>query len=76
MTKDEEHEEEAWKHCKKKSVQETNRLKPAPALAIAGHRLKPASAQVIAGHTTKARLNTGDSRSGQVNAPLAQKPPM
>jgi hypothetical protein len=61
-TKDEEHEEEAWKHCKKKSVQETNRLKLAPALAIAGHRLKPASAQVIAGHTTKARLNTGDSR--------------
>jgi hypothetical protein len=28
-TKDEEHEEEAWKHCKKKAAQNTDRLKPA-----------------------------------------------
>jgi hypothetical protein len=28
-TKDEEHEEEAWKHRKKKPVQEMDRLKPA-----------------------------------------------
>jgi hypothetical protein len=36
-TKDEEHEEEAWKCQKKKSEQATNWLKPAPAPAIAGH---------------------------------------
>jgi hypothetical protein len=36
-TKTEEHEEEAWKRRKKKSEQATNRLKPAPAPAIAGH---------------------------------------
>jgi hypothetical protein len=37
MTKGEEHEEEAWKHWKKKTEQMPNRLKPAPAPAIAGH---------------------------------------
>jgi hypothetical protein len=51
MTEDEEHEEETWKHRKKKSAQETNRLKPAPAPAIAGHRLKPAPGPATAGHT-------------------------
>jgi hypothetical protein len=50
-TKDEEHKEEAWKRRKKKSAQEMNRLKPAPAPAIAGHRLKLASTPAIAGHT-------------------------
>jgi hypothetical protein len=38
-TKDEEHEEEAWKCRKKKSEQATDRLKPALTPAIAGHRL-------------------------------------
>jgi hypothetical protein len=38
-TKDEEHEEEAWKRQKKKSKQATDRLKPALTPAIAGHRL-------------------------------------
>jgi hypothetical protein len=37
MTKDEEHKEEAWKHHKKKLAQKTDRLKPAPTPAIAGH---------------------------------------
>jgi hypothetical protein len=50
-TKNEEHEEEAWKRWKKKSEQATIRLKPAPAPAIASHRLKPAPAPAIAGHT-------------------------
>jgi hypothetical protein len=36
-TKVEEHEEEAWKRCKKKSTQKTDRLKPATASAIAGN---------------------------------------
>jgi hypothetical protein len=38
-TKDEEHEEEAWKRQKKKSEQVTDRLKPALKPAIADHRL-------------------------------------
>jgi hypothetical protein len=50
-TKDEEHEEEAWKRRKKKSEKATNRLKPAPAPTIADHRLKLAPAPAIAGHT-------------------------
>jgi hypothetical protein len=50
-TKDEEHEEEAWKHRKKKSEQATNRLKTALAPAIAGHRLKLTPAPAIASHT-------------------------
>jgi hypothetical protein len=37
MTKVAEHEEEAWKRIKKKPAQKTDRLKPAPAPAIAGH---------------------------------------
>jgi hypothetical protein len=36
-TKDEEHEEEAWKRRKKKLAQKTHRLKPASAPAIADH---------------------------------------
>jgi hypothetical protein len=36
-TKDEEHEEEAWKRRKKKSKQAMDQLKPAPTPAIAGH---------------------------------------
>jgi hypothetical protein len=55
-TKDEEHEEEAWKRRKKKSEQATDRLKPAPAPAIAGHRLKPAPAPAIAGLAESTRL--------------------
>jgi hypothetical protein len=54
-TKDEEHEEEAWKRRKKKSKQAMDQLKLALTPAIAG-------------------LNTGYSRPGQVNAPLALKP--
>jgi hypothetical protein len=69
-TKGEEHEEEAWKHRKKKTEQMPNRLKPAPAPAIAGHQLKPAPIPAKVG------LNTGYRRSGQVNASLALKPPM
>jgi hypothetical protein len=38
-TKDEEHEEEAWKHRKKKSEQATDRLKPALTSAIADRQL-------------------------------------
>jgi hypothetical protein len=67
---DEEHEEETWKRWKKKSAQETNRLKPVPASAIVGHWLKPTPA------LAKAKLNTSYSRSGRVNTSLAQKPPM
>jgi hypothetical protein len=37
MTKDEEHEEKAWKRQKKKLAQKTDLLKPALAPAIAGH---------------------------------------
>jgi hypothetical protein len=51
-TKTEEHEEEAWKRRKKKSVQATNRLKPATSPAKAGHRLNPALAPAIAGYTS------------------------
>jgi hypothetical protein len=69
VTKDEEHKEEAWKHQKKKSKQAMNRLKLAPAPAIAGHRLKLTPAPAIASHT-------GYSRSGRVNTSLALKPPM
>jgi hypothetical protein len=51
VTKDEEHEEEAWKRRKRKSEQAMDWLKLAPTPAIAGHRLKPAPAPAIAGHT-------------------------
>jgi hypothetical protein len=51
MTKSEEHGEEAWKRRKKKTKQMSNRLKPAPAPAKAGHQLKPAPEPAIAGHT-------------------------
>jgi hypothetical protein len=58
VTKTGEHEEEAWKRRKKKSAQATNRLKPATALAIAGHQVKPAPAPAIAGTPAKAGHNT------------------
>jgi hypothetical protein len=51
--KTEGHEEEAWRRRKKSSTQATNRLKPAPAPAIAGRRLKPAPAPAIAGRRLK-----------------------
>jgi hypothetical protein len=49
--KTEGHEEEAWRRRKKRSAQATNRLKLATEPVIAGHRLKPAPALAIAGPT-------------------------
>jgi hypothetical protein len=57
------HRKEAWKRHKKRRQLKLDWLKPVL------HRLKPAP-------PAKARLNTGYSRSAQVNSILALKPPM